>query len=95
MLSRAEHMASIAPGVLASDVLPAEEGIELMPPHVPHRVVFDIARTLDLARAADSEDGRVVLHPAGVLGSNHHHSDPPVAVERGARHLAVAGLEDV
>jgi len=43
MLSRAEHMASIAPEVLASDVLPAEDGFELMTHHVPHGVVLDIA----------------------------------------------------
>jgi acyl-CoA reductase-like NAD-dependent aldehyde dehydrogenase len=43
MCKRAEHMASIAPRVLAPDILPAEEGFELMTHHVPHGVVFDIA----------------------------------------------------
>jgi len=43
MLSRAEHMASIAHDALSSDVLPSEEGFELMTHHVPHGVVFDVA----------------------------------------------------
>ena len=43
MCKRAEHMASIAPEVLAPDVLPAEDGFELMTHHIPHGVVFDIA----------------------------------------------------
>ena len=43
MCKRAEHMASIAPEVLAPDVLPAEDGFELMTHHIPHGVVFDVA----------------------------------------------------